>query len=39
MLTRLRIAKHRFTLEAVEALGLPRYKGSMLLDEAFDKAG
>jgi hypothetical protein len=30
MLERLRIAKYRFTLEAVKALGLPRYKGSML---------
>jgi hypothetical protein len=30
MLNKLRIAKHRFTLEAVERLGLPRYKGSTL---------
>jgi len=30
MLDKLRIAKYRFTLEAVERLGLPRYKGSTL---------
>ncbi|MFQ5814235.1 MAG: CRISPR system precrRNA processing endoribonuclease RAMP protein Cas6 [Anaerolineae bacterium] len=30
MLERLRIAKYRFRLEAVETLGLPRYKGSTL---------
>ena len=30
MLSKLRIAKYRFTLEAVERLGLPRYKGSTL---------
>ena len=30
MLNKLRIAKYRFTLEAVERLGLPRYKGSTL---------
>ena len=30
MLERLRIAKYRFTLQAVERLGLPRYKGSTL---------
>ena len=30
MLDKLRIAKYHFTLEAVERLGLPRYKGSTL---------
>ena len=30
MLERLRIAKYHFTLEAVERMGLPRYKGSTL---------
>ena len=30
MLDKLRIAKYRFTLQAVERLGLPRYKGSTL---------
>ena len=30
MLDKLRIAKYRFRLEAVERLGLPRYKGSTL---------
>jgi hypothetical protein len=30
MLDKLRIAKYHFTLEAVETLGLPRYKGSTL---------
>jgi hypothetical protein len=34
MFTKLHIAKHHFTLEAVETLKLPRYKGSMLSERS-----